>query len=216
MEQDTNTTNAAETRDEQTQSQTGEQAQDTQEGTEGANANAKDTELERSSTDAVEIAILKREISRLNNKADLLASENARQKEQLNSYKSAEQIQKEQHEEEEKATKEKVKELEKELSIIQIAKSAMAVINDDARATNFANMLHGAENPNGVIAEIKKLLSDQEKSLKIKFGKIPAPSVGEGNGPTYTREQLLRMKGTEISLFKKEHPDEYVRIMGKR
>ena len=176
---------------------------------------ASDTETVATTPDAVEVARLKAEIARLNTKADALATENANQKKELRSYKSAEQIREEERKEAEAAKDARLKELEKKIAISEISKSLMTVMNDDARASKTAEWLHGAEDASSVILEIRKLLDEQEKRLKVEYGKIPAPGVGGSDGPNYTKEQIDKMSYTERAKYASEHLEEYRRIMGR-
>ena len=55
----------------------------------------------------------------------------------------------------------------------------------------------------------------KEKALRLEYGKIPAPGVGAGDGPTITKAQLDSMKYVERVKFANEHPDEYNKLMGR-
>lgn len=203
----------------ETQDQTPDQA-NASDAQDNATAAVTDTQTQAATPvniaiDPIEFARIQAENARLKNKADALATENANQKKELRSYKSAEQIREDERREAEAAKDARLQELEKKIAISELSASIMPMTNDDARAARIAECLHGAEDAASAVLEFRRLQEELEKRLRVEYGKIPAPGIGGSDGPTYTKEQLFGMKGIEIVRFAREHPDEYNRIMGR-
>ena len=91
----------------------------------------------------------------------------------------------------------------------------MGFIGDEGVANTVAEYLYGADDVDSALTAIQKAWTAKEKALRLEFGKIPAPGVGAGDGPTITREQLDGMPYLERVKFANEHPDEYNRLMGR-
>ena len=173
---------------------------------------------QQDNNDAVnaEIAKLRAELAKANSKNDQLAKENAEQKKAIRAKQSAEEIAAEEQRLANEERDRELAELRKKFAVAETAKKVMSFISDEASSTSIAEYLYGAEDADAAVDAFNKAWMAREKALRLEYGKIPAPGIGDSNAPTITREQLDAMTYTERAEFAIKYPDEYARLMGRR
>ena len=165
--------------------------------------------------DSAEVARLKAEIARQKAAIDKATKEAGDYKKQLRAKQTAEEAQAEIDKERQEAIERELKELRQEKAVSTNARKVMTFIPDENVATSIATALYGAGDVDAAIDEIKKAWVAREKALRMEYGKVPAPGVGSGDGPTITLEQLNKMKYVDRVEFRNKHPEEYQKLMGR-
>ena len=166
-------------------------------------------------TSAAEIARLKAELAKARTATDKATKEASDYKKQLRSKMSADEAAAEEKRLADEATKNELETLRKKVAMTETSRKVMALGGDEAASLKIAEYLYGAEDTDGALAEIQKIWAAREKALRLEFSKIPAPSAGNSDGPTVTREQLRKMEYEERLDFATKHPDEYNKLMGR-
>lgn len=191
-------------------------ATDDQKGNEGATgAGNEPNDTGDDGDSAAEIARLKAELARANAAKDKAAKEAGDYRKQLRSKMSVDEAAAEEKRIAEEALNNELKELRKKFAVVELSKTAMVLGSDEATSEKIASMLYGAEDADGALREIQKLWTAKEKALRLEFSKVPAPSSGNAEGPTLTREQLSAMTYQERVDFYNKHPEEYNKLMGR-
>lgn len=173
------------------------------------------TVTETETNDNAEIARLKAELAKQKAAMDKATKEAGDYKKQLRARQSAEEAAAEAEKERQEAMEKELAELRKERAVANTSKRVFTFIQNEAVATEIANALYGAEDVDAAIDAISKAWAGREKALKIEYGRVPAPGVGSGDGPTITKEQLDAMTLAERVEFSNKHPDEYRKLMGR-
>lgn len=173
------------------------------------------TVTETETNDNAEIARLKAELAKQKAAMDKATKEAGDYKKQLRARQSAEEAAAEAEKERQEAMEKELAELRKERAVANTSKRVFTFIQNEAVATEIANALYGAEDVDAAIDAISKAWAGREKALKIEYGRVPAPGVGSGDGPTVTKEQLDMMTLAERVEFSNKHPDEYRKLMGR-
>ena len=173
------------------------------------------TVTETETNDKAEIARLKAELAKQKAAMDKATKEAGDYKKQLRARQSAEEAAAEAEKERQEAMEKELAELRKERAVANTSKRVFTFIQNEAVATEIANALYGAEDVDVAIDAISKAWAGREKALKIEYGRVPAPGVGSGDGPTITKEQLDAMTLSERVEFSNKHPDEYRKLMGR-
>lgn len=186
-----------------------------QETTVETNETNVETETSNASESA-EIAKLKADLAKQKAALDKATKEAAESKRALRAKQSAEEAAAEEAKETAEAQAKELAELRKRFAVAETSKKAMTFLGDEAIATSVAEYLYGAEDVDAALEAIRKAWTAKEKALRLEFGKIPAPGVGSGDGPTVTKEQLDAMTYLERVKFANEHPDDYARLMGRK
>lgn len=168
-----------------------------------------------STNDSAEVARLRAEIARQKAAIDKATKEAGDAKKALRAKQTAEEAQAEIDKERQEAIERELKELRQEKAVSTNARKIMGFIPDEAVATSIATSLYGAGDVDAAIDEIKKAWVAREKALRMEYGKVPAPGVGSGDGPTITLEQLNKMKYVDRVEFRNKHPEEYQKLMGR-
>ena len=166
------------------------------------------TNVESETTNAnesAEIARLRAELAKQKAALDKATKEAGDVRKQLRAKQTAEE-----------AAAEELAELRKRFAVAETSKKAMSFLGDEATATSVAEYLYGAEDVDAALTAIQKAWTAKEKSLRLEFGKIPAPGVGSGDGVTITREQLDAMTYLQRVEFANKHPEDYERLMGRK
>lgn len=130
-----------------------------------------------------EVAKLKTELARYKAATDKAAKDAAEYKRQLRARQSADEIAAEEKRAADEARDNELADLRKRFAVAEIGKKAMTLGGDVEASGRIAEMLFGAEDPEGVLNEIGKLFSAREKALRLEFGRIPAPGVGADSSP---------------------------------
>ena len=168
-------------------------------------------EQEQVKDESPEIAKLKAEIAKLNNKNNALAKENADQKKRLRASQSAEEQRAEEEKERNEAIENELKTLRKQAALSGISKKVMTFIGDETVSNTISEALYGAEDVDAVLDEIKKAWTAREKKLRMEYGKIPAPDAGDG-APQTSAADLSKMSYRERLDFKQKYPDTYKKL----
>ena len=190
----------------------------TEAGDVGADTEATNVSNEDNGNDSLnaEIARLKTELARQKNSIDKATKEAAAYKRQLREHQTAEEAAAEEQKAAKEAQETELNELRKKFAVMETTKNVAVKLNsDEATAEKIANMLYGAEDADGALLEIQKLMTTREKALRTEFGKIPPPAAGGADGPTITKSELMAMGYRDRSDFASKHPEEYSRLMGR-
>ena len=183
-------------------------------GTEG-----KDTDIgiqAPETSESAELAKLKADFAKQKAALDKATSEAASMKKQLRAKQSAEEIAAEEAKALQESMEEELKQLRKEKAVGLTTAKLMPIVGGDATlAGEIAEYLYGAEDSDAALAALGKAWAAREKALKLEYGKIPAPGVGNSDGPTFTKQQLDGLTYMERVKFATEHPDEYNKLMGR-
>ena len=167
-------------------------------------------------TENAEIARLRAEMAKQKAALDKATKEAAESKRALRAKQSAEEAAAEEAKETAEAQAKELAELRKRFAVAETSKKAMSFLGDEATATSVAEYLYGAEDVDAALLVIQKAWTAKEKALRLEFGKIPAPGVGSGDGPTVTKEQLDAMTYLQRVEFANKHPEDYAMLMGRK
>lgn len=168
------------------------------------------------SAESVELAKLRAEMAKQKAALDKATKEAAESKRALRAKQSAEEAAAEEAKEAAEAQAKELAELRKRFAVAETSKKVMGFVGDEATANTVAEYLYGAEDVDAALTAIQKAWLAKEKALRLEYGKIQAPGVGAGDGPTLTKEQLDVMTYTQRLEFANQHPDEYERLMGRK
>ena len=69
-------------------------------------------------------------------------------------------------------------------------------MQDEQTATAIAELMYGAEDADAAIDAISKAWTAREKALRLEYGKIPAPGIGNSDGVSLTKEEIMKIKDT--------------------
>lgn len=177
------------------------------------NENANDV---KTSEDVAELAKLKAELAKSKAALDKATKEAAENKRLLRAKQSAEEIAAEEKRIADEERDKELNELRKRFAVAETSKKVMAFVGDETVSTTVAEYLYGAEDIDGAIDAISKAWIAREKKLRMEFGRLPAPGVGNTEGSTVTKAQLDDMSYTERVKFATKNPDEYERLMGRK
>lgn len=165
---------------------------------------------------SAELARLKAELAKQKAALDKATKEAGDARKALRAKQTQEEIDADNRKQQEEANQKELEELRKRFAVMETSKSVLTRIGGDEVTSNkIAEYLHGAADADGALAEIQKIMAAREKALRLEFGKVPAPGVGNSDGPTVTREEFSRMGYKERVDFFNKHPDEYNRLMGR-
>ena len=209
---ETNAENAVQTEAEALNVQNGEAAETTAENAAENVSEAKSPDL-----DAVmaKLARMEAELTKEKNKNNALSKENADQKRQLRSYKTAEEIRAEEEQNAKEELERRLSESEKRLAIIETTNRVLAIVNDEKISTAIAEGLYGAADAEAVLANFERYIANREKKLKAEYGKITGPAAGGDDAPAMTLDQLKKLSYKERVEFATAHPAEYAHLMGR-
>lgn len=168
-------------------------------------------ETEGSKNYEAELAKLKMELLKANQKADQMAKEAADHRKKWKSLQTAEEQKAEEERERQEAIENELKALRKQASVASVSKRVMSFVNDEAMANTIAEKLYGAEFIDDALDEIQKAWTIKEKKLRQEFGKIPAPVAGE-DAPTISKEDILKMGYKERADYAHKYPETYSKI----
>lgn len=174
------------------------------------------TETETQESENAELARLKSELAKQKAALDKATKEAAENKRLLRAKQSAEEAAAEEARENAEAQAKELAELRKRFAVAETSKKVMSFLGDEATANTVAEYLYGAEDVDGAVLAIQKAWTAKEKSLRLEYGKIPAPGVGSSEGSLVTKAQLDAMKYKERAEFAAKFPDEYEHLMGRK
>ena len=162
-----------------------------------------------------ELAKLRAEMARQKAALDKATKEAGDYKKQLRARQSAEEVAAEEKRAQDEARDAELADLRKRFAVAEISKKVLGFVGDEKVSNSVAEYLYGAEDADAAVAELNKAWTAREKALRLEYGKIPAPGVGAGDGPTITKEQLDAMNYMDRLEFANKHPDEYARLVGR-
>lgn len=148
------------------------------------------------------------EIARLKAALDKATHEAAEAKRSLRAKQTAEEQKAEEEREKQEAIENELKELRKQASVSNNAKRIISFVGDENVATTIAEALYGAEDIDAAIDELNRAWIAKEKRLKLEYGKIPAPGVGE-DAPKISKDDFRNMSYSERLDFKSKYPEAY-------
>ncbi len=169
-----------------------------------------------STTENAEIARLKAELAKQKAATDKATKEAGDIRKQLRAKQSAEEIAAEEAKTLQETMKAELEQLRKEKAVAATtAKLVPLVGGNNEVAEKISEYLYGAEDIDAALDEIKKAWTAKEKALRMEFGKIPAPGVGNSDGVTITKAQLDAMSYKDRLKFAREHSEEYNKALGR-
>lgn len=165
--------------------------------------------------ESAELIKLRAEMAKQKAALDKATKEAAESKRALRAKQSAEEIAAEEKRIADEARENELNELRKQFAVAKNSKKIMSFVGDEKTATSIAEYIFGANDVEAAIDELNKAWTAREKRLRAEFGRLPAPGVGDADGPMITQEQLSKMTYAERVKFANEHPTEYNRLMGR-
>lgn len=165
--------------------------------------------------ESAELARLRAEMARQKAALDKATSEAASMKKQLRAKQSAEEIAAEEKRMQDEERDRKLAEYEKRFFVAETSKKVLKFTGDESVSDTVAEYLFGAADVDGAIDAFQKAWTAREKALRLEYGKIPAPGAGGTDGPTLTKSQLDAMNFTDRVKFKRDHEEEYNKLMGR-
>ena len=162
-----------------------------------------------------EISRLKAELAKAKAATDKATKEAGDFRKQLRARQTAEEAQAEAEKERQEAIEKELNELRKERAVAVMSKKAFTFVQDENASTSIAEALYGAEDVDLALETIQKAWVAKEKALRLEFGKVPAPGIGNSDGPTISKAQLDAMGYKDRLEFANKHPDEYKKLMGR-
>lgn len=151
------------------------------------------TEQEAPVEESVEIARLRAELAKANDKANKATSEAAGYKKQLRAKQTKEEADAEEKRLADEERDRKLAEYEKRFTIAETSKKIMSFIGDENAANEAAGYLYGAEDTDAAVAIFQKAWTAKEKALRMEYGKTPAPGVGASE-KVMTKEDIYNIK----------------------
>lgn len=150
----------------------------------GADPQGADEGNEQETNDlTAEVTRLRAEMARQKAAMDKALSETNSYKKQLRAKQTAEEVAAEEAKAAEEARNNELNELRKKFQVMEITKNVAVELGCGEDSSNkIAEFINGAEDPNAVISEFKKILAAQEKKLRLEFGRVPPPGAGAANG----------------------------------
>lgn len=169
------------------------------------------TEVETSD----EVAKLRAELAKQKAATDKATKEAAENKRALRARQSEEEAAAEEAKAQHEALMQELETLRKERAVASITAKVIPIVGDSEVAGKVAEYLHGAENVDAALTAIQKAWTAKEKALRLEYGKIPGPGVGDANAPSLTKAQLDAMSYSQRLEFATKHPDEYEKLLGR-
>lgn len=156
------------------------------------------------------------ENKRLKKAVDKASSEAASYKKQFMSTKSDADKAAIEKAEADAKMKTELEELRRESSINKFKANFMATGYSDELAQKAAEAMY--DNDTDTLFQLQKQYqAGYEKEVKAKLMKdFPAPSIGNDDDVSVTKDQLDKMTYLDALNFKKEYPDTYRRLMGRK
>jgi len=180
-----------------------------------AEGKAAETTETTETAESTELAKIRAEMAKLKAANDKLSKENAEKTKAIRAKQTAEEAAAEEAKATQEAMKAELEQLRKEKAVASMTAKVMPLVSDSTVAAQVAEYLYGAEDVDAALNAFQKAWTAKEKTLRLEFGKIPAPGAGGTDGPMLTREQLDAMKYADRVKFANEHPDEYNKLMGR-
>lgn len=177
---------------------------------------AQETTEATETTGTAELAKLKAEFERQKLALDKAMKEAGDYKKQLRAKQSAEEVAAEEKRIADEARDKELADLRKRFAVAETSKKVFSFVQDEGISNSVAESLYGAEDVDAAVDAFNKAWIAREKKLRAEYGKIPAPGVGSGDGPSITKAQLDAMSYTQRIEFANNHADEYERLMGRK
>ena len=166
-------------------------------------------------TETTELAKLRAEIAKQKAALDKATKEAGDYRKALRAKQTEEEANAEEKRLADEERDRKLAEYEKRFVVAETSKKIMGFVGDEATANAVAEHLFGADNIEAALAALQKAWTAKEKTLRLEYGKIPAPGVGSASGPTLTKEQLDAMSYLQRVEFANKYPDEYAKLTGR-
>ncbi|MCI9092653.1 MAG: hypothetical protein HFF36_02545 [Coprobacillus sp.] len=162
-----------------------------------------------------ELTVSRDEYERVVKKCDSHAKEAGEYRKQLNSFKSEEELTKQQNEEALHASQERIAELEKQLSIIENEKRFVSMGYDEALAHKSAIAL-----ADGDMKSLFKYQATFNESIEKKYKEqqlkdTPLPTQEDTHEDVMTKEKLSKMSLKEQAEYAENNPESYNKLYGK-
>ena len=155
------------------------------------------------------------EVLRLKLALDKATREAAENKRALRARQSAEEAAAANEKKQIAAIENELKQLRRERAVANASKRVMTFVQDEKTATSIAEALYGAADIDLAVDVLSKAWTMKEKALRTEFGKIPAPGVGDTDGPGISKQKLDAMGYRDRLQYANKHPDEYQKLMGR-
>ena len=166
-------------------------------------------------TEDSELSKTNAEVLRLKLALDKATREAAENKRALRARQSAEEAAAANEKKQIAAIENELKQLRRERAVANASKRVMTFVQDEKTATSIAEALYGAADIDLAVDVLSKAWTMKEKALRTEFGKIPAPGVGDTDGPGISKQKLDAMGYRDRLQYASKHPDEYQKLMGR-
>ena len=189
-----------------------ETAEMTVETNEQTNHAGTETETQQQDNGSEELAKAKADLAKLKAALDNATREAGNYRKQLRAKQSAEEIAAEEKKAQDEATQKEIEELRREVARARSVKSVMSKLGTDETVSGkIAEYLYGAEDVEAALTELQRFWTAKEKSLRLEYGKIPAPGVGGADGEDAEMQKAINLAkeiGRERALSGKSLKDQ--------
>lgn len=183
----------------------------TVETNEQTNPAGTETETRQDSSNE-ELLKVKADYAKLKAALDKATKEAGDAKKALRAKQSAEEIAAEEKKAQDEATQKEIEELRREVARARSVKSVMSKLGTDETVSGkIAEYLYGAEDVEAALTELQRFWTAKEKSLRLEYGKIPAPGVGGADGEDAEMQKAINLAkeiGRERALSGKSLKDQ--------
>lgn len=189
-----------------------ETAEMTVETNEQTNPAGTETETQQQDNGNEELLKVKADYAKLKAALDKATKEAGDAKKALRAKQSAEEIAAEEKKAQDEATQKEIEELRREVARARSVKSVMSKLGTDETVSGkIAEYLYGAEDVEAALTELQRFWTAKEKSLRLEYGKIPAPGVGGADGEDAEMQKAINLAkeiGRERALSGKSLKDQ--------
>lgn len=171
-----------------------------------------ETETQQQDNSNEELLKVKADYAKLKAALDKATKEAGDAKKALRAKQSAEEIAAEEKKAQDEATQKEIEELRREVARARSVKSVMSKLGTDETVSGkIAEYLYGAEDVEAALTELQRFWTAKEKSLRLEYGKIPAPGVGGADGEDAEMQKAINLAkeiGRERALSGKSLKDQ--------
>lgn len=154
------------------------------------------TEQTNTETENPELAKSRAELARMKAALDKATKEAGDYRKALRAKQSAEEIAAEEQKAADEARDKELNDLRKRFAVMETQKSVLLKIGgDEDSAAKIADYLYGAEDVDGALLEIQKIITAKEKALRLEYGKIPAPGAGGSENEDTAESRAVKLAG---------------------
>lgn len=141
-----------------------------------------------------ELLKIKADYAKLKAALDNATKEAGNYRKQLRAKQSAEEIAAEEQKAQDEATRKELEELRREVAKAKAVKTVMGRLGTDEEVSGkIAEYLYGAEDIEAALTEMQRAWAAREKSIRLEYGKIPAPGAGNGDGEDEEKMRAIKL-----------------------